>query len=185
MAATKIMLIRHAEKPSEDGTISGVAEDGSQNEEELIVRGWQRAGGLARLFAPLAGRFADARLATPDVIYASGLAHHSKSLRPQHTVLPLANLLEKPLNLIYGKGDEPPLVNDAIAAIGIILIAWEHEAIPQIANLIIGDSVTVPQVWPGDRFDLVWVFDRQGAAGPWKFTQVPQLLLPNDSPNVI
>jgi broad specificity phosphatase PhoE len=185
MATIKIMLIRHAEKPSKDGRISGVAEDGSQNAEELAVRGWQRAGALARFFAPLAGRFADARLATPDIIFASGVAHHSESLRPQHTLLPLGNLLGKTLNLKHSKGDESSLVNDAVAANRVVLIAWEHEAIPTIANLIIGDGATCPQTWPDDRFDVVWVFDRLSGAGPWTFQQVPQLLLANDSPNTV
>jgi hypothetical protein len=39
MPASKIMVIRHAEKPSDDGTITGVAQNGDQNPEELIVRG--------------------------------------------------------------------------------------------------------------------------------------------------
>ena len=54
MAAAKIMIVRHAEKPSDDGTILGVDADGKDNPEELIVRGWQRSGALVRLFAPRA-----------------------------------------------------------------------------------------------------------------------------------
>lgn len=47
MPATKIMLIRHAEKPRDDGSVRGVAADGRQDPEELVVRGWQRSGALA------------------------------------------------------------------------------------------------------------------------------------------
>jgi hypothetical protein len=44
MAASKIMVIRHAEKPDDAGTISGIDVNGNQDREELTVRGWQRAG---------------------------------------------------------------------------------------------------------------------------------------------
>ncbi len=52
-----------------------------------------------------------------------------------------------------------------------------------IANAILGNKTTAPQYWPLDRFDLVWVFDRRGDT--WTFTQVPQLLLAGDRPEVI
>jgi hypothetical protein len=38
---------------------------------------------------------------------------------------------------------------------GVVLIAWQHEAIPEMAGLIIGGSTGIPSPWPGDRFDLV------------------------------
>ncbi|HXZ00622.1 MAG TPA: hypothetical protein VEI03_11515 [Stellaceae bacterium] len=181
MPATKIMLIRHAEKPSEDGKVKGVSAAGAPDPEELIVRGWQRSGALVRFFAPRDGTFADRRLATPRVIFASAVAKHSNSLRPQHTVLELATVLKLKLDLRHAKDDEKALVADALAAEGPVLIAWEHEAIPDIANRILGNSTSCPQKWPGARFDLVWVLDRPSAAGGWSFAQVPQLLLSGDS----
>jgi hypothetical protein len=36
----------------------------------------------------------------------------------------------------------------------------------------------VPKIWPDNRFDLVWIFDRAGAG--WSFSQVLQRLLPED-----
>jgi hypothetical protein len=185
MPATKIMIIRHAEKPSDDGSISGVSQAGAQDPEELVVRGWQRSGALARYFDPLNGQFVNARLGTPDVVFASAVAHHSKSLRPQHTVLALADLLGIKLVLAHAKGDEAPLVTDVLAADGIVLIAWEHERIPLIANSILGNATTCPQSWPDDRFDLVWILDRRSANGGWNFDQVPQMLLPGDRNSVI
>ena len=181
--AQKIMLIRHAEKPGDNGKIKGVSADGAHDEEELIVRGWQRAGALVRLFAPRDGMFVDERLATPRTIFASAVGKHSKSLRPQHTVLGLATLLQLRLDLDHAKGEEEALVKDALAADGPVLIAWEHEAIPAIANRILGGSSSCPQIWPGARFDLVWIFDRRAAG--WRFAQVPQLLLAGDSPQPI
>jgi hypothetical protein len=181
MAATKIMIIRHAERPADDGSANGVTQDGTKDPEELIVRGWQRAGALVRFFAPVGGQFADPHLGTPDIIFASKVAHHSPSLRSQHTVKSLADFLHKSLVLKHAKGEEDALVADAIAANGTVLIAWEHEAIPEIGNLITGNKTICPQKWHGSRFDLVWVLDRPGPSGGWSFAQVPQLLLPGDS----
>jgi hypothetical protein len=180
VSANKIMVIRHAEKPSDDNTVKGVSVDGAPDPEQLAVRGWQRSGALVRFFAPLKGTLVDQRLATPHVIFASSVGKHSKSLRPQHTVLELATVLNLALVLRYPKGDEAALAADAVAANGPVLIAWEHEAIPDIANRILGNSTTCPQKWPGSRFDLVWVFDRQIESG-WSFAQVPQMLLSGDS----
>jgi hypothetical protein len=186
MPANKIMVIRHAEKPSDDGSIKGVDAAGKEDKHELIVRGWQRAGALARLFAPLKA-FTDPRLAQPKTIFASKVDDQSSSLRPQHTVLGLATLLGPQAQFVldYGKGKEDKLVEAVIAADGPVLIAWEHEAIPDIGNVILGNKTTVPQKWPGARFDLVWVFDRVGASSAWNFAQVPQLVLSGDSSEVI
>jgi hypothetical protein len=52
MTGSKIMVIRHAEKPDEAGTTFGVSVEGNQDPEALIVRGWQRAGALTTFFAP-------------------------------------------------------------------------------------------------------------------------------------
>ncbi|MBV8526309.1 MAG: hypothetical protein JOY71_30070 [Acetobacteraceae bacterium] len=182
MPTTKIMVIRHAEKPDQD---QGVMPDGTPNPEALTVSGWRRAGALVGLFAPPGGRFADPRLTTPQAIFGSGVAHHSESLRPQQTVTPLAAKLAFSINTEHRKGDEAALVQAATTIGGVVLIAWEHEAIPNIAQLILGSSQGVPQHWPGDRFDLVWVFDRPDGSGTWRFTQVPQQLLAGDSADPI
>lgn len=177
MPASKIMLIRHAEKP--EGDVKAVTAAGAHDDEELVVRGWQRSGALVRLFAPRDGKFVDPRLAQPNAIFASAVGKHSNSLRPQHTVLELATMLRQKVDLRFPKGDEADLVKAALAAEGPVLIAWEHEAIPDIVNAIVGNSTTCPQKWPGARFDLVWVLDRKQSG--WDFAQVPQLLLSGDS----
>ena len=96
-------------------------------------------------------------------------------------MLELATELKLALDLRFPKGEEADLVKAAIAAAGPVLIAWEHEAIPEIANGILGNGKTCPQKWPGSRFDLVWVFDRRKTAPGWEFGQVPQMLLSGDS----
>ena len=186
MPASKIMIVRHAEKPTDPGDtpeIDGVSASGRQDPEDLVVRGWQRAGGLVRLFAPRDGHFVDPHLATPQTIFASGVAHHSKSLRSQHTVLELASVLTLQLKTQFVKDDYNAMADAASATNGVVLIAWEHQDIPAIGNRITGNNTTVPQNWPGHRFDIVWVFDRHGPV--WTFSQVPQLLLSGDNATAI
>ncbi|MFZ0524406.1 MAG: hypothetical protein WBE99_19015 [Xanthobacteraceae bacterium] len=126
-------------------------------------------------------QLSDARLAPPNTIFASAVGKHSKSLRPQHTVLELAQALGLKLDLRFPKGEEAGLAKAAVAAAGPVLIAWEHEDIPDIVNAIVDDKTTCPQKWDGARFDLVWVLDRKIAGDGWDFTQAPQLLLSGDS----
>jgi hypothetical protein len=179
MPATKIMLIRHAERPTK--TAKAVTAEGKPEREELIVRGWQRSGALIRLFAPRKEKFMDKRLAEPKTIFASAIGRQSESLRPQHTVLALANHLQLNLDVRFPKGGELALAKAAIDATGPVLIAWEHEAIPKIVNAIVGNKTTCPKKWPGSRYDLIWVLHRRKPGAKWKFEQVPQMLLDGDS----
>ena len=126
MSCAKIMLIRHAERPSADKSIRGVAPEGVKNKEELTVRGWQRAGALVRFFAPRDNRFVHPALARPEILFACKAGPAAPSLRPQHSLLPLASLLEAELNRDYYEGQEKELVQKAIAAQGTVLIAWKH-----------------------------------------------------------
>jgi broad specificity phosphatase PhoE len=172
MPATKIMLIRHAEKPNGD---AGIMPDGAQNPEALTALGWTRANALVGLFAPANEAAPRPPLARPASLFAS----ESESLRPKQTITPLAAALDLPVATLP-KGQDPELVVAVKAAEGPALISWQHEAIPEIATLIRGWADGVPPVWPGKRFDLVWVFDLN-PDGTLSFSQAPQLLLPGDS----
>ncbi len=183
-STTKIMIVRHAEKPADVPPPQGVDIDGNADPESLIPQGWQRAGALACLFAPSRGPLQAPELATPQSLFATGVGHHSHSLRPQETIAPTARKLGLAIDTSNLKGDETAVAQAAMACGGVALIAWQHQDIPTIANAIVGNDSTVPQQWPGDRFDLVWVFDLQ-PGGTYSFTQVPQLLLAGDLPSVI
>jgi broad specificity phosphatase PhoE len=187
MSPTKIMVIRHGEKPGEPTDEPGLmTPNGPENEKALTATGWKRAEALVGLFDPIDGKFADPLLETPQTLFASADSDATKSLRPEQTITPLAEALNLPINTEFTKGEESELVEAAKQAAGAVLIAWQHEAIPAIADLIRdGDKKDVPQHWPGHtRFDLVWVFDLEDN-GKWSFAQVPQLLLPGDSPDPI
>jgi hypothetical protein len=181
----KIMIVRHAEKPAAAGAPFGIDGSGNQDAESLIVAGWQRAGALAVLFAPSHGALQNPALATPEFLFASSIAKHSSSERPQETITPLAAKLGLTINTDALKGQETDVAKAAMTCGGFALIAWEHENIPLIANAILGNSTTAPQSWPGTRFDLVWVFDLNRASASYVFSQVPQQLLAGDLPTVI
>jgi hypothetical protein len=181
MACDKIMLIRHAERPSADKTIRGVGLDGYKDKESLTVRGWQRAGALARFFAPIDDRFVHPALARPKTLYACKAAPEDPSLRPHHTLVPLAELLGVEINRDYFHGQETELVKKALFSPGPALVCWKHDTMRVIANLILGDAGAAPH-WLYERYDVVWAFDRRGEGrNSWSFAQVPQLLLAGDS----
>ena len=49
----------------------------------------------------------------------------------------------------------------------------------------ISGAGSVPAEWPGDRFDIVWVFDYDQRTGTYAFSQIPQNLLPGDQNNTL
>ena len=179
--ATKIMLIRHAEKPTEDSHDVGVNPQGERESESLTVRGWQRAGALAALLAPASGSFQDPALARPQFIYASTPSKRQGSRRAVETMTPLAEKLAIRINSNYPKLDWERMLEEAFLCAGVILICWQHDFLPKIAGRILGNRAAVPQEWPEDRYDMIWVFDRDAAsAGTYSFKQVPQNLLMGD-----
>jgi broad specificity phosphatase PhoE len=165
------MFIRHAEKPG-DGE-NGVTADNSLDKESLTVRGWQRAGALIAFFAQPKMK--------PTAIFASGIGHGSNSKRPMETVTPLVNRLNEiqpvTFNTNHLKDEIQPLISKVLSLEGTVLVCWEHKRIPDLAALLPA-APPVPQLWPDNRFDVVWIFDRAGAG--WTFSQMLQRLLPQD-----
>jgi len=100
------------------------------------------------------------------------------------TVTPLADKLGLDLQAQFTKGMETQVAQAAMAESGPVLVCWQHKALHLVANAVLGDDTTAPQTWPGDRFDVVWVFDLQ-PGGSYTFSQLPQLLLKGDSPDPI
>jgi broad specificity phosphatase PhoE len=185
-----IFVIRHAEKPA--GKIKGIDQNGSTDKDSLIVRGWERAGALADFFGSKQG------LPAPDRIFASAAQKKarpvakrgrkkarpaaktgSKSKRPTQTVTPLAARLGQRIDGKYTKGQEADLVKAVTAFDGTTLVCWQHEAIPKIADLIVGNMKGIPKRWPSRRFDVVWQFT--SSKSKWKFEQVCQQVLAGDS----
>jgi hypothetical protein len=177
--STKILLIRHAEKPAKDSAPFGVTLKGDRSKESLEVRGWQRAGALTNLFAPPDGRFQHAGLARPNFLYASKPVKRRGSRRPVETIIPLAEKLGVEINSEYRRSEFESMLDEVFSRRGVVLICWQREYIPDIASYILDHKRSVPE-WPDDCFDLVWVFDRDHSSGRYKFKQVPQRLLSGD-----
>jgi hypothetical protein len=185
--ASKIMIIRHGEKPA--GHVAGVDESGASGGHHLSVRGWQRAGALTCLFAPARGPLQSPLLARPEFIFASAAVDdpvpgNSRSRRSEETVRPLAAVVGVEVDLRFSKGGEKALAAAAMACGGPVLVAWHHENISAIVNAIAGAKIA-PQNWPSERFDLVFVLTLNQADGTYGFAQVPQCLLAGDSSAVI
>ena len=193
------MVIRHAEKPISG--IKGVTTSGSTSKESLIVLGWQRAGALAVLFDPFNGALQNSGLATPNALFAAGFkvsnkdttavsptspanSTDSKSMRPSETIIPLSQRLQLVINEKYGKDSIDAMVAEATSQTGTVLICWQHQDIPTIAQQI-NPNGSYPTKWPGDRYDVVWVFDLDESTGEYTFSQVPQNLLAGDLNTVI
>jgi broad specificity phosphatase PhoE len=180
-----VMLLRHAEKPLGDGPPHGVTIDGSPDPESLTPRGWQRAGALVGLFVPDPSGGCSPRLPTPTHLFASQIGPHSSSARPRETLLPLAERLGLAVDSSFRKDELGALVQAVEAIDGIVLIAWEHHLMPSLATLFVGDPSRVPQVWPDDRFDVVWVVEDESVVGGRRLREVPELLLAGDQPTPI
>ena len=179
MGPTKIMLIRHAEKPVE-GKVAGVRARGELDAASLTPLGWQRAGALVSFFEkPSPGH-----IACPDHLFAAryDMADADASRRAKQTLRPLSHALGIRINDGFGKEREAKLVQAVRRLTGTVLIAWSHENIPKIVSAM-GMQSTTPTEWPDERFDLVWVFDR--VRQQTMFVQVPQLLLAGDSESLI
>jgi hypothetical protein len=170
------MLIRHAEEPDKDAGIQGVDERGHPDQDALSVRGWQRAGALARLFAPNGSNGSHQKLLAPPVaIFAATDAW--KSHRPLCTVQPLARLLGIAVDTRFGsEGGVTALLTAVLACRGPVLLCWRHQAMGDIAQALCGARAA--RRWPDGRYDLGWVFERQGEA--WQLTEVPQRVLDGD-----
>ena len=214
LGATKIMVIRHAEKP---GLYNGAAYSGvdafgtlagAAGAKHLATLGWERAGALITLFtAPWGPK---PPLAVPNFLFASNpdakpgddTSDGGPSQRPYETLSALKAKLNLTIDTIHRKNHFAEMVTSALACNGAVLIAWQHEDIalktktggPGICAEILTQTATpgtldVPTSWPiglaGARYDLVFVFDRPNGVGPITgFALVPQQLLPGDLPAV-
>jgi hypothetical protein len=186
--ASKIMILRHGEKPGPDGAPFGVAEDGTQGPEAgkdlLLVRGWTRAGALAALLGGDRGPPPGLALATPQHLFACKV-EDGGSHRPHDTVVPLSRKLGIAIDDAFGEDDYANMITQAMSRPGVVLICWEHRRIQKITARIPRRDGEPPDryKWPGTRFDVIFVFDRDGER--YGFQQVPQLLLDGDSPEPI
>ena len=165
----KIMIVRHGEKPLK--TEKGVLINGVKSPDSLVVKGWVRAGALSQLF-----RASHPDLVTPSHLYACYKSKHAQ--RALETITPLSEIINVPINTTIQRDNVKGIAREAMALNGNVLIAWEHKCIHLIANEIVSKKL-VPQEWPGDRFDMIYVFTLRDD-GEYDFKQVPQMVVKGD-----
>ncbi len=170
-APAQVILIRHAEKPAE-GT-------------GLSAQGFKRADALVNFFKTEA---AVTRYGTPVAIYAAAPKNEDSSIRSIQTVTPLAQAIKVKIDDRFTRGQTNKIVRDLMenpAYDGrMVLICWQHTNLVEIAqNLALYNSsprVSIPQLWPDDAYDRVWILDlTKGQVVSFK--NIPQRLLPGDS----
>ena len=180
-----ILIIRHAEKAGQEWPGPGLTPEGIEDQKSLVVRGWQRAGAWASLFGTELGGSDYPR---PSIIYAAdpeAKTGDEPSQRPFQTVIPLAERLGLEIVKKYPVGQESELVSEIKSKSGVILVAWEHNAIAGALLLAIANGQPLkglPRKWDGKRYDLVMRFDCVSSDAPWSFRQLGPCLLSGDSP---
>jgi hypothetical protein len=190
-STSTIYLIRHGEKPADDPPPHGVKADGDHDQHSLSTRGWQRAGALVTLFAPLdkqfrAGFMPPAWLVAPKYTDPKTPPQNE---RTHQTIDPIRQATGLSVETPRKVGDEDTRVHgktlgETLAGhTGVTLVCWEHHGLDLIAAGIAPQAAIPP--WDGKRFDVVWVFTLEPGSSSYAFTQIPQLLLPFDSPRPI
>jgi broad specificity phosphatase PhoE len=180
-----IMFVRHGEKPGEGSPPHGVNHHGERDEHSLSVQGWTRAGALAGLFAH-APSASHPHVVRPGRIFATRPTHTAKSKREMHTATPTAHRLKVHVEDSYTHGHEEHLVKAVLGRPEAALIVWHHGTLVKLVrHFPIVNIDEIPERWPDDRFDLIWVLVRQpGAERQYRFVVVPQMLLADDEETV-
>lgn len=159
-----VYLIRHAEKLT-DGRM------------DLSAKGFERAKVLAQVFVPVEGS-GRVGLTAPQVLFATHVSAHSN--RPVETLTPLAEALHLPINSGFLNDDYGKLAAELLSgryAGKVVLVAWHHGKIPQLATALGAQPPYTP--WPEEQFDRIWRVDwREGTV---VVTDLPQGLLQGDS----
>ena len=79
-------------------------------------------------------------------------------------------------------GGEEDLAREVLTRPEPVLIVWHHGTMAKIVrHFPLVNSNDVPERWPDERFDLIWILVRQPGDEPsYRFVSVPQRLLADD-----
>lgn len=179
-----MLLIRHGEKPV--GHESGFDDRGATSKHGLSPTGWQRCGALAGMVPSTGAGGEHPSFPTP-----TALVCPEYGTRRQHrSYLTLVGVARKlglePQHSLPVDADPHDVVRSLLSASSeVVLVCWEHDHLPGLARAVeVLNPADIPSVWPADRFDVLWRFERQDA-GAYRFTQVPLQLLAGDLPTAI
>lgn len=143
-APAQVIIIRHAEKPSEGN--------------DLSPEGYAHAQRLVSYFQ---NNKDVTQFGTPAAIYAMNPSKEDGSNRAIETVEPLAKALALEIEHPYVRLQYPNLAADLLSKTEfsgkMVLICWEHKVIPDMA-VQFGVS-PMPSKWEGDDFTTVYRID--------------------------
>lgn len=136
-APLKVIIIRHAEKP-DDG-------------DNLSCQGLNRALALPQVL------YSKFRL--PDYIFVSSINTGKKTgtARMYQTIVPFAVKYNLKIDTKFDVGNEKGLCQSILKKSGTVLIVWEHDNIPAIAQELGVTGGDKKLKWKGSDFDSIWI----------------------------
>jgi hypothetical protein len=155
----QVIIIRHGEKPP-------LLIPPQPRADQLSAQGCERAYSLPTFFNQNSivntyGRPVELYAQAPNDIRKTDPYDDTGSLRPLQTLIPLADLWNVSVNANYTHKDFQALVNEILTAPAYdgktVIITWEHQAIPQLAETFGVPVGATPQKWPDYIFDEAWV----------------------------
>lgn len=132
----KVVMIRHAEKPSTG--------------DNLCPKGLERALLLPPVLENVVG--------IPDFTYipAVNTGKTTRSVRMLQTITPFAVAHNLKLNSNYKNDAVLPLAKEILRKNGTVLLVWEHSTIVQLARAL---GVNQNIKWKDDDYDSIWILE--------------------------
>ena len=163
---SQIVIVRHGEK--------------TEPSNELNTQGCERAFSLPNFFLrnPIILKFG-----APIAIYAARPDSIDGSVRSIQTIAPTANQLGLSIHDSYTRLDYPAITQDIMNSSAYnnktVLISWEHDAIPGLAQAFGVTLESWTKSWPDNVFDEAWIIDlAEGST----LQIIPENVLSTDNP---
>lgn len=136
--ATRVIIIRHGEKPDKGDNLS--------------CKGFNRAIQLADVLQKKYG--------IPDRIYtpSPNLGGSTSAARMYQTIVPFAVKYNLKVNTKYEVKDEKGIADAIKKQSGTVLLVWEHKAISKIVKAL---GVEGKMDWDDNDFDSIWIVTLQ------------------------
>lgn len=166
----QVVIIRHAEKPL--------------NGNEVNQQGCERAFSLPAFFINNA---IVNQYGKPVALFAAQPDKVGGSLRPIETLAPTAQALGLPILDSATRVNYASMIQSILNSPqykgATILISWEHNAIPGLAQALGASLTPNTSNWPGQVFDEAWVLSFHKKSGKRLVTLniIPEAVLPGDN----
>jgi broad specificity phosphatase PhoE len=163
-APSRILIIRHGEKPALSG--------------DLSARGYARARALVNLFTRQPQLLTYGK---PVAIFAFG-NFDGHSARGIETASPLAESLGLTVDSSFLPDQTSQIAQHIFETVSdnqkMVMIVWRHTDIQSLATAL---GVQNAPAWDGGSFDRIWQIDYDSQGHVSSFKNIPESLLPGDS----